>query len=200
MSERMAQCDIFCGINGCGKTTLLKKIVLSMLKNGHRILIITPDPKEWRNVPEIHYKHKHHIATYTGIRRIVYYKGCLEDVRQYYGNGVLVLDDARAYIHAQTDDTMMWLQIRRRQAEIDLFAVFHGLTQVPPVFFTFLSNLFLFYTADNIKRRGVYIDENLYAEIQEAKADVLSEVNKGNEHYYKRIILDKRLLKNKNNG
>lgn len=193
MSNRMAQCDIFVGVNGSGKTTLIRNIVLSMLKKGHRVLIVTPDAMEWQQVPEIHYKLKHHIADYKGIRRIVYYKDCLEDVRKYFSNGVLVLDDARVYIKAQTSDIMQWLQIRRRQAGIDLFTVFHGLTQVPPVFFTFSSNLFLFHTLDNIKRRNEYIEDYLFKEIQDAKAEILEQINNKNIYYHKRIILDKRL-------
>lgn len=188
----MAQTDIFVGVNGTGKTTLLKKVITNMKENGHRILIVTPDPAEWRDVPGIHSRLRHHIATYTGIRRIVYYKGCMEDIQKYYKNGVLVFDDARVYIHAQSDDFMTWLQIRRRQAGIDFFSVFHGLTQVPPIFFTFATNMFLFYTKDNIKRRGVYVNETDFAKIQEAKDRIQTKVQAGNNYYFERIILDER--------
>jgi hypothetical protein len=195
--DRQAQTDIFVGINGTGKTSLLKKIISDMNNHGHRILIVTPDAIEWRDIPSISYRLKHHIRTYKGIRRIVYYDDCLADVQKYFTNGVLVLDDARDYIKAQTDDVMRWLKLRRRQAGIDLFAVFHGLSQVPPEFFTFTSHLWLFYTTDNLKRRSDCLEEHLYTEIQQCKQDILKEVEQGNPYAKKLITFDKRFeLKN----
>jgi hypothetical protein len=199
VSNRYAQCDILVGVNGTGKTTLLKDILRKVLEKGDRALVVTPDPIEWNNIPEINYRLRHHIKNYTGIRKIVYYSGCMDDIQQYYANGVLVFDDARVYINAQTNSFMEWLQIRRRQAGIDLLCVFHGLTQVPPVFFTFTSNLFLFHTLDNIKRRSVYIDDLIFEEIQDAKKEIQSEVSNGDIYYYKRVIFDKR-FKFLNNG
>ena len=192
MSERYAQTDIFVGVNGTGKTTLVKQLISEAQKKGRRVLIVTPDPVEWREVPQINYRLRHHIADYTGLRRIVYYKGCMEDIQKFYRNGVLVFDDCRTYIHAQSDDFMYWLQIRRRQAGIDFFSVFHGMTQVPPVFFTFATNLFLFYTKDNIKRRGEYIDDDDFEKIQQARTKIKSEMRKGNRYYFEHIALDER--------
>jgi glycosyltransferase involved in cell wall biosynthesis len=192
MTERQAQTDILVGINGTGKTTLGKKIITHLLENGHRGLIVTPDPSEWQSVPLIHARHTHHIANYTGLRRIIYFKGCMELIQKYYKNGVLYFDDARVYIHAQSDDFMTWLQIRRRQAGIDFLAAFHGLTQVPPIFFTFATNMFLFYTKDNIKRRSEYIYEDDYDKIQQARIRIGEEIKKGNRHYFEHIKLDER--------
>lgn len=199
MSNRYAQCDILVGVNGTGKTTFLKNIIKKVLEKGDRVLVVTPDPIEWNNILEINYRLRHHISNYTGIRKIIYYDGCMDDIQRYYSNGVLVFDDARVYIHAQTNSFMEWLQIRRRQSGIDLLCVFHGLTQVPPVFFTFTSNLFLFHTLDNIKRRSVYIDDLLFEEIQAARERNQKEVNKGNIYCFERIVFDKR-FKSLNNG
>lgn len=192
-TERIANCDIICGVNGTGKTTLLKRLLIRYYEAGNRILIVTPHPNEWSNVPDVHPTLRHHIATYTGWRRILYYDGCVDDIRQYYSNGVLVFDDARAYIHAQTNDFMTWLQISRRQKSIDFISVFHGLTQVPPQYFTFASNLFLFYTKDNIKRRGVYVDEIDFVRIQEAKRRIAQKVADGDKYYFELINLDARI-------
>ena len=192
MENRQAKTDIFVGINGTGKTSLLKEVITQMNNSGHRILIVTPDALEWRDVPTISNKLKHHIKTYVGMRRIVYYDNCLEDVQKYFSNGVLVLDDARDYIKAQTDSVMRWLKLRRRQSGIDLFAVFHGLSQVPPEFFTFTSQMWLFYTTDNLKRRSECLEEHLYTEIQNEKQNILKEVENGNQYARRLITLDKR--------
>ena len=87
---------------------------------------------------------------------------------------------------------VQWLQIRRRQAGIDLFSVFHGLTQVPPVYFTFATNLILFYTKDNIKRRGDYVDDSDFEMIQDAKRRIEKKISI-NPYAYEIVKLDKRL-------
>lgn len=193
MNNRIATSDILVGVNGTGKTTFLhENIVNSLSKKGERILIITnADNTDWKDVKFL--EDFKEMETFTGIRKMTYKKGRLEKIQQYYSKGVLILDDCRLYIQLQTTDFMNWLQVLRRHVGIDLFCVFHGLTQVPPIFFTFSSNLILFHTLDNIKRRGLYIEEYLFNEIQAKKAKVLNEVNNGNKYHFEIIKLDKRL-------
>ena len=182
---RYPVCSILVGINGTGKTSFVKNILEHTVNDRNRALIVTPD----RAVEEVSGRE---IATFKGIRKIIYHSGAMEDIQRYYSNGMLIFDDARVYIRAQSDDFMQWLQIRRRQVGIDFFCCFHGLTQVPPVFFTFASNIVLFYTKDNIKRRAEYVDEQDFQDIQEAKARIAKKVADGNPYYYEIITLDKR--------
>ena len=180
---------ILVGVNGTGKTSFVKEILEHTVNEKNRALIVTPDPAEWRQVEEVSGRE---IATFKGIRKIIYHAEAMEEIRRYYSNGMLIFDDARVYIHAQSDDFMQWLQIRRRQVGVDFFCCFHGLTQVPPVFFTFASNIVLFYTKDNIKRRAEYVDEADFQAIQDAKARIAKKVESGNPYYYEIITLDKR--------
>ena len=186
---RYPQCNILVGVNGTGKTSFLKNILEHTVNEKNRALIVTPDPAEWRSVEEVAGRD---IATFSGIRKIIYHQGAPEDIQRYYSNGMLIFDDARVYIHAQSDDFMQWIQIRRRQVGVDFFCCFHGLTQVPPVFFTFATNIVLFYTKDNIKRRAEYVDEADFQEIQAAKARIAKKVDAGNPYAYEIITLDKR--------
>ena len=186
---RYPVCSILVGINGTGKTTFIQNILLNTVNEKNRALIVTPDPAEWRHVEEVSGAA---ISKFKGIRKIIYHQSCMEDIQRYYTNGMLVFDDARVYIHAQSDDFMQWLQIRRRQVGVDLFCNFHGLTQVPPVFFTFATNIILFYTKDNIKRRAEYVDEQDFQAIQEAKARIAKKVDAGFPYTYEIIKLDKR--------
>lgn len=187
--SRYTVCSILVGINGTGKTSFIKNILEHTVNERNRALIVTPDPSEWRQVSVVSGRE---IATFKGIRKIIYHPGCMEEIQKYYSNGMLIFDDARVYIRSQSDDFMQWLQIRRRQVGVDFFCNFHGLTQVPPVFFTFASNLILFYTKDNIKRRAEYVDEADFAAIQEAKARIAQKVESGTPYYYEIITLDKR--------
>ena len=189
-NKRYAISSIICGINGTGKTTLLKRILSEMVQSGNRVLVVTPDPIEWKEAFPI--RQWEELYTFTGMRRIVYSESTMNNIRKYYSNGVLVLDDCRTYIRAQSNDFMQWLQIRRRQSGIDLFSVFHGLTQVPPVYFTFATNLILFYTKDNIKRRGDYVDDSDFEAIQDAKRRIEKKIDI-NPYAYEIVKLDKRL-------
>lgn len=186
---RYPVCSVLVGINGTGKTTFIKKILENTVTEKNRALIVTPDPAEWRAVQEVSGTA---ITRFKGIRKIIYHQSCMAEIQRYYTNGILVFDDARVYIHAQSDDFMQWLQIRRRQVGVDLFCNFHGLTQVPPVFFTFATNIILFYTKDNIKRRAEYVDEQDFNEIQQAKARIAQRVSAGDKYAYEIITLDKR--------
>lgn len=189
---RYPMCSILVGINGTGKTTFIKKVLERTVNDNNRALIVTPDPAEWRAVEEVSGTA---ISRFRGVKKIIYHQSCMEEIQRYYTNGILVFDDARVYIHAQSDDFMQWLQIRRRQVGVDLFCNFHGLTQVPPVFFTFATNIILFYTKDNIKRRAEYVDEQDFADIQAAKARIAKRVANGDQYAYEIITLDKRFTK-----
>jgi hypothetical protein len=187
----VAKCDVIVGAVGTGKTTFLREnVVMPMVKAGHRALIVTPDAKEWSDIDFL--TNYEDIATFTGIKRMIYKYGRLEKIRDFYNNGILVFDDARLYINAQSDDFMRWLQIRRRHQGIDLFSVFHSLAQIPPIYFTFISNIVLFHSLGNIKKRTNEIDDYILAEIAKAKAEILNEVNKGNPYSKRRISFDKR--------
>lgn len=188
---RYPVCSILVGINGTGKTTFIKKLLEKTVTEKNRALIVTPDPAEWRMLEEVSGSR---ISTFKGIRKIIYHQNCMDEIQRYYSNGMLVFDDARVYIHAQSNDFMQWLQIRRRQVGVDLFCNFHGLTQVPPVFFTFATNIILFYTKDNIKRRAEYVDEQDFIDIQAAKERIAKKVAAGDPYAYEMITLDKRFL------
>ena len=78
----------------------------------------------------------------------------------------------------------MRLRIKRRQGEVDVYAVGHGFTDIPPVFFTFATDLFLFRTTDNIVRRKNVLKE--YERTLEAQKRINREATK-NQHYYEWI-------------
>lgn len=145
---------IILGTNGTGKTTLAKKLVLNELKKtDSHVLIVTPDDMEWNSIPYVHPKFTHRIATYVGARKVIYEPGLIDNIRENFKNGLLLFDDCRAYFKASLDDSLHSLLIRRRQQMIDIIAVGHGFTEVPPKFFTFATHFALFKTIDNINRR-----------------------------------------------
>ncbi len=195
-TERTAKLIIVLGFNGTGKTTLVKKIVLNEAQKGKRSLVIIPDDMEWQTIQYVHHKHTHHIETYTRARKMVFYqpsiteakkigeKNTLEIIKDHYSNGLLVFDDCRAYFDSLTPRLLHELLIRRRQKMLDIIAIGHGFTEVPPTFFTFASEIILFKTQDNIERR-----KNVIKDFEKMKAAQI-QVNKmaeTNPHAYKII-------------
>ena len=139
------------GYNGTGKSTFCRKMVDHAVKSGRRALIVTPHDMEWQDIPFLNTE-TDEIKTFTGIRRIIYDDGTL-DFLVNYRRGVLVFDDCRVYLKSNTNPQIHRLLISRRQQMLDLIAVGHGFTEVPPKFFTFSSEIILFKTLDNIAKR-----------------------------------------------
>lgn len=176
---------IVLGTNGTGKTTLVKKLVINELKKpDSHVLIVVPDDIEWTSVEWVNDRFPHRIGIYKGVRKIVYYEGLLEVIREHFRNGLVIFDDCRAYFKSSIDMDLRSLLIRRRQQMIDIVAVGHGFTEVPPAFFTFATHFILFKTIDNIDRRkGVMSDFDRIKEIR----NHINEKAESNIHYFETI-------------
>jgi len=181
--ERPTKCTIILGYNGTGKTTLTKKIVLNELKHQRRILIVTPDDIEWQSIEMVHPRFPERIKNYVGARKIIYTKGILPIIADNFRNGLLVFDDCRAYFTATMDADLHELMIRRRQKMIDIIAVGHGFTEVPPKFFTFASEIILFRTIDNIERRKNVLRN--FEQMKQAQGEINAIAETKNPHFYK---------------
>ncbi len=152
MNERDAKMVVILGHNGTGKTTILQQILSN---SGQKSLVITPDDVEWREY-RLNALAEPKDFVFNGIERHIFdptpKTGTLARL-EYFRKGIVVFDDCRAYLQDHTDNRIREMIIRRRQREIDIFAVGHGFKEVPPVFFTFLSEVILFRTTDNVALR-----------------------------------------------
>jgi GTPase SAR1 family protein len=181
----MAFSDIIVGLPGTGKTTFLQSEVKNMVENGNRALVVTMQRDDWTEYPIINKYNE--LESFTGIRRFFYKAGRLERIQQLYKNGILILDDCRMYLHSQRNSFIDWLLISRRHEGIDLFAVFHDLDEIPPVFYRYMTNLVLFHTIGQPEYSKNRIDKNRVAMILEERKKLELEVKQGNQ-YAKRLI------------
>ena len=179
-NEREAKMTILLGTNGTGKTTLLRRILAA---SGQKCLVITPDDAEWTDCPLSEMQVQDDFV-YEGIKRHIFDPETTLDALDKFKRGILVFDDCRAYFQDHTDPRVRTLLIRRRQREVDVFAVGHGFTQVPPVFFTFATRYILFKTVDNVERRKNCIQD--FELVKAAQAEVNRRAAK-NPHYFKII-------------
>lgn len=182
-NERTAKCVGLLGGNGTGKTTMLKRLLNTL---GGRSLVVVPDIIGWEEYPLVELDCKEDYLG-DGIRVHIFdddkKKGTLTKLK-YFKNGSLVFDDARAYIDASTSRPVRNLLIRRRQMMLDVFVVGHGFNEVPPVFFTFFTELILFRTSDNVARRKEFL---LNADVMINAQKHVNEAAKKNPYYYKII-------------
>ncbi len=119
-----------------------------------RVLIITPHENEWEDVPLVHPRFTWRIATYVGGRRMVVRETeQVHEVCRLFKHGLLVFDDCRVYIPDAPDPEIRSMLISCRQNDVDLCAVGHGFTTIPPLLFTYATHFAVFATTDNVARR-----------------------------------------------
>lgn len=165
--NRPAKLTLIIGTNYTGKTTLERHLIKSMINAKQRVLVVVPDDIEF---PELEYANLELPQKYTSEARKVVFeiKHTLPLIRKNFnGPGAVFFEDCRSFTRAQLDDELHGLIIRRRQKMIDIFAVGHGFTEIPPKFFTFATDIILFRTTDNIiSRKDVIKDFDRMAEAQ----------------------------------
>ena len=147
MSYRESLFFIIVGTNGTGKTTLLNKLIS---QTNRKALIVDPDGREWDEVAQIDSSQAGDLKK--GYGRIL--DPSSEDLEKLieFKNGSLVLDDCRFYLRSRMEEAIRRVLIRRRQNANDIFAVAHGLTEVPASFYTFATHLVCFKTNDSLVR------------------------------------------------
>lgn len=188
-NSRAAKCTIVLGFNGTGKTTYLRNTLMALWAQAHnrgeqlKILVVTPDDAEWTMFEE------NRLLTpddflWDGIMRHIWNDQHTPDILEYFKNGIIVFDDCRCYFKDNLDPRITELLIRRRQRAVDVFAVGHGFTTVPPKFFTYYSDAVLFKTVDNIDRRKDCITNFDYFKRKQAE---VNERSKRAAHYHIRI-------------
>jgi ABC-type Mn2+/Zn2+ transport system ATPase subunit len=177
MNTRQSLFFIIVGTNGTGKTTLLNKLIN---EKGGKSLVIDPDGLEWQHVEEIHPEQTGELKS--GQAKIL--APTREDLEHLleFQNGTLVLDDCRFYLNSRMDESIRRILIRRRHNSIDVFAVAHGLSEVPASFYTFATHLVCFKTNDSLVRLRNSTDKEKINRLRLA----IDEVNKHpNHHHYK---------------
>lgn len=143
---RATSVAVFIGINNTGKTTLAKKIVTS-LKN-RRVLVIQYAGLEdsWDDYSVIDLKSPE-LETFTGIRQAYfmrYEQLSWNLIFENFHNGVLVLDDCKNYIDPRVEGPLLRLLVNRRQLMIDIFVIVHAFKQLPPKFYDYCEDYFIF--------------------------------------------------------
>lgn len=78
----------------------------------------------------------------------------LDWIKDYYRNGLLIIDDATIFERDRLTKEMNHLVAMRRHYGIDIWLVYHGMTLLPIEQFIFVNNIVLFNTNDNLKYKS----------------------------------------------
>lgn len=139
------------GKRGTGKTTYIRKLINRSLAGKRRVLVVTPNFDDFQGIPMVHPDYPQRVATYKGARKIV----CVADPKaidgicQSFRHGLLVFDDCRAYLPDKPSIHLKNMLISARHYDVDIIAVGHGFTTVPPQFFAYATHFMVFATTDN---------------------------------------------------
>lgn len=163
---------IILGAPGTGKTTILKNI---LQRSGQKTLVVTPYMNEWteRDANGVELFPENKLACkadtfYTGIMRHIWMPKYTENRLLWFTRGIMVWDDCRQYLTAHTEQFSRNVLMSTRQNMVDIFAVAHGFTEVPPALYTFATDFILFRTEDKVDRIEKYIRNiNLVKSMQE---------------------------------
>lgn len=171
------------GATGTGKTTAVKNVLRA---SERRTLIISLDGSEWQGLPVTELRSAQDYA-FTDIRVHLWDPKRSLSVLRYFRNGIIVFDDCRGYFRSNTSDNLHKFLILMRYSGVDIFAIAHGFTEVPPVFFTFATDFILFKTLDSITRRRQYISNYNAVETKVKEVNAIAAGKKAHPVGYKGI-------------
>ena len=170
---------IVVGTTNTGKTSLIRNLV----NNRNRVLTVTPHISEWTDVSDV-YPDNRNFWKFNGIRRAVSYPDILKDINREgneFKNGVLILEEARYYVNANVEKALQQILISRDQRKIDIIVSAHGLTLIPPIFFSYADVFIVFATQDNIIKRKH--DLIWYEQLKDLQTKVNKQAETDFHHY-----------------
>ena len=179
--------NILVGAQRTGKTTFAKSIA-DVYPADKKVLVVCPDDFEpaWKSYRLI--QSAQIPALKAGKHRVMYDpkdKKFLALVADNFRDGLIIWDDAKVYFNTQPKIfELEAMLIRRRQYNFDVMFMYHGLSTIPALLWTYATHLTLFRTNDAFQRSAY---KTLNPELMESiVARVKKEAEK--DPYYKEII------------
>lgn len=189
MSNYQEKLILIIGVNGTGKTTVEAELVNHFLSKNHRALIVTPNPDEWTQYPDVKSDAKS-LSSFVKAARILANPfnndTIVTDLYTGYKNGLLVLDDMRVFVDNRVDKFLEAILIDRRHRNVDILAVAHSFETMPKSFYRYANTIILFKTSGKINDRK---KELVNPEAFEAAQIRVNEKAETDPYYYEIINL-----------
>lgn len=184
--KRQAKLILVVGENGTGKTTLITQLVNAELKAGRKALVVTPHFTEWNTFNNVPVNDCTNIYNMKGIEKI-HFTGDMDifdNIKNEFFNGMLVLDDCRAYLKSNLHLSVKALLISRRQLMTDIIMAFHNIVDIPPQIFYYAPEIILKKTSTSFAHRKNLILPDYYEKLEKAQ----EKVNKNSNKYAYELI------------
>jgi molybdopterin-guanine dinucleotide biosynthesis protein len=169
------------GMKNVGKTTTLLNIARSQKQ---RVLIFDKNSEMAYN--GIEYLKPSEIKNFQGVKKCYHsdVEGFLTWLKKYYRNGLLVLEDATAYVRSRSNRPLNDMLVSCRHYGLDIILVFHSLTAVPSEIYPLTDTIILFKTEQSPEK---VLSANKIPQADRILAD-FKEVNGHESRHYKKII------------
>lgn len=153
---REAQYNMIIGAPGYGKSTWTAK---HLQRGPRKNIIVYKTDLNLHDAAFKDYKVLDKLSDYRGgFAKIsdlsIKYIPLLTEITKNFRNGALVVDDAAYYESHNTSDEFFELMRMKRHLGIDLYYIYHGLTDAPINHFRYVNHIVLFHTSDNPKYKA----------------------------------------------
>lgn len=168
MDVRERRFNLIVGSPGAGKSTYIANVV-DRYTNGNVLVwkhLANYDDPAFKRLPiktETNWRQGVQPGAYVKFKMIGDERAYPELLKWLYGtdpnkfkNGLLVIDDCTLFEKDRLSETMYRLVTMRRHAgyRLDIWLVYHGLTNLPIDQFTFVNNIVMFNTTDNMRYKS----------------------------------------------
>ncbi len=188
MEARKQIFSIFAGAQGSGKSFLVRKIADAYKK---KVLFIDTgtDDDNFEDYEVINEPRE--IANTTLKRKLFYVNDpkFFEVMQTDFKNGLIIFDDGNFFMTNSKNEPLIKMMMIRRQLNIDIIFICHGLTEIAPRFWPFANRLVLFETLDNLKRKAGNIPNFEYWEQQQK---LVNDTSRANPKLYYHKVYDLR--------
>ncbi len=151
--SRQPESILIVGAQKSGKSTIADKFIQ---ESARKTLIVDSDGLEklWHKYQEIS---KNDIYRFNkGRARVIFDEDdprFFRNIRKTFFGGMLVFDDAAFFLADHRAEHFRKILMKNRQTNNDVVWICHGLSEIPPNFWTFFSILVLFKTIDSFERK-----------------------------------------------
>ncbi len=188
--QSFARFNIVCGTNGTGKSTFVSKVIAN---THHRdVLVYIEDIDTYGNpfnLPTVpFFKYKGGKVTINADE--INFESFLTAVVKQFRNGMLVIDEAGMYnmfAEGKPIQPLLNLMKQRRKYNIEVYFIYHGLSEINVKLFKWTNNLILFHQTDEFKHKAAVIPR--IEELKAAKDRISKQYFSGNVHYAERVQL-----------